>query len=316
MRKIVDLHCDTISALVKKQESLNNNSCHFDLTRAKKSGICIQFFALFSRPDDSNAVLRQILKQIEKYYREISLNQQDIYPLSEYKDVLLPANINKIGCILHLEGAEALGSDIELINIFYRLGLRSIGLTWNYRNMMADGIHEGNNDGGISNNGRQLLKELSKLGIILDLAHLGERSFFEAVEYYDKPLIVSHANVRNLCSHSRNLSNEQLKALQKNGGVVGVTAVKDFVGGNEATMENLIDHIVYISELIGSQHAALGSDFDGADHMVMSGIEDYQNLDYLLEKRGFTAEERENILSGNALRIIEAILCKEQPDVI
>jgi len=92
-----------------------------------------------------------------------------------------------------------------------------------------------------------------------------------------------------------------------NGGVVGVTAVKDFVGSHENAYD-LIDHIVYISELIGSDHVALGSDFDGADHMVLSGVEEYQNLGGLLERRGFTPGETENILSGNALRVMKAIL--------
>ncbi|HPF43410.1 MAG TPA: dipeptidase [Syntrophomonadaceae bacterium] len=307
MGKIVDLHCDTISLLAKTKESLKNNGGHFDLLRAKRAGIGVQFFALFCLPRDNEDTLREILKQSEKYYCELSLNQEEVYPLMQYEDILLPVNQDKIACLLHLEGAEALGSDVELIHVLYRLGLRSIGLTWNYRNLMADGVLAGDQDSGISKKGRQLLEEISELGMILDLAHLGEKGFFEAVEYYDKPLIVSHANARHLCPHRRNLSNEQLKALQMNGGVVGVTAVKDFVGSHENAYD-LIDHIVYISELIGSDHVALGSDFDGADHMVLSGVEEYQNLGGLLERRGFTPGETENILSGNALRVMKAIL--------
>ncbi len=307
MVKIADLHCDTIARIAKTQGSLNSNNGHFDLTRAEQSGICLQFFALFVLPDDSNAVLRQILKLVQKYHHEINLNQSTVYPLLKYTDVLQAENHDKIGGLLHLEGAEALGNDVELIHVLYQLGLRSIGLTWNYRNMMADGVNEGDKDGGLSVNGRQLLDELQRLGIILDLAHLGERSYFEALEYYSKPLIVSHANARALCKHRRNLSDGQLKALQTNGGVIGVTAVKDFVGDHDG-IEGLIDHIVYISELIGSEHVALGSDFDGADHMVIDGVERYQNLDFRLGKRGFAPVEIEKILSGNVLRVIEAIL--------
>lgn len=308
MRKIVDLHCDTISALLEKQEPINNNSCHFDISRAKQGGLAIQFFALFTRPDDSNAVLRQILKQIEKYYREISLSSEELYQILEFNDILLEANQNKIGCLLHLEGAEALGSDVELIRIFYCLGLRSIGLTWNYRNLMADGVNEGASAGGLSKKGRQLIRELSNLGIILDLAHLSEKSFYEAIEFYDKPLIVSHANARNLCAHRRNLSDDQLKAVQANDGVVGVTGVKDFVSANDATIIDLIDHIIYITDLIGSRHVALGSDFDGADHMVMTGIDDYRHWENLLQKKGFSPAEIDSILYSNALRILKAIL--------
>ena len=177
MQRIIDLHCDTISALMVKQEPLARNSCHFDLDRAKKAGIDIQFFGLFSMPDDNTAVLRRILKQIEKYDRENSLNKKELYSLLAFKDTLSPANKNKMGCLLHLEGAEALGNDVELIHVLYRLGLRSLGLTWNYRNMMAEGVSEGSHGAGLSNLGRRLLKEMQGLGIILDLAHLGKKAF-------------------------------------------------------------------------------------------------------------------------------------------
>ena len=306
--KKADLHCDTISALLEKQEPIKNNSCHFDISRAKQGDIAIQFFALFTKPDDSNAVLRQILKQIEKYQREISLNSDELYQILEFKDILAEANQNKIGCLLHMEGAEALGGDVELIKIFYMLGLRSIGLTWNYRNLLADGVSEGTNAGGLSKKGRKLIREMSNLGIILDLAHLGEKSFYEAIEYYKKPLIVSHANARHLCNHRRNLSDEQLKALQANDGIIGVTGVNDFIKENDATIEDLVDHIVYITDLIGSRHVALGSDFDGADHMVMAGIDGYRNWESLLQKRGFSSADINNILFGNALRILKATL--------
>ena len=307
MKKIIDLHCDTISFIAENWGSLRTNSAHFDLVRAGQTGICLQFFALFTPPDDSNAVLRRILKMVQKYHQEMSLNRDLVYPLLEFNDMLTAENQDKIGCLLHLEGAEALGHDVELLQVLYLLGLRSIGLTWNYRNMMADGVSEGNADGGLSSKGRQLLDEMSRLGVILDLAHLGERSYFDALEHYNKPLIVSHANAAGLCPHRRNLSDDQLAALQQNGGIIGVTAVKDFIGEKDG-IEGLIDHIAYISDLIGCQHVALGSDFDGADNMVLRGVEGYQNLDERLEKRGFKPGEIENILWGNAVRILKAIL--------
>ena len=307
MKKIIDLHCDTISFIAENRGSLRTNSAHFDLVRAGQSGICLQFFALFTLPDDSNAVLRQILKMVQKYHQEMSLNRDLVYPLLEFDDMLTAENHYKTGCLLHLEGSEALGHDVELLQVLYLLGLRSVGLTWNYRNMMADGVSEGKADGGLSSKGRQLLDEMSRLGVILDLAHLGERSYFEALEYYNKPLIVSHANAAGLCPHRRNLSDDQLAALQENGGIIGVTAVKDFIGEKDG-IEGLIDHIVYISDLIGCEHVALGSDFDGADNMVLRGVEEYQNLDERLEKRGFKPGEIENILWGNAVRILKSIL--------
>ncbi|NLB51575.1 MAG: membrane dipeptidase [Syntrophomonadaceae bacterium] len=307
--KKADLHCDTISLLLTRQENLKNNSCHFDISRARQAEIAIQVFALFSKPDDSNQVLRQILKQMEKYFREIEDNRDSLYTILNFDDINSPVNYSKIGCLLHLEGAEALGSDIELLQIFYQLGLRSIGLTWNYRNRMADGVGEGAYAGGLTRLGRQLIKEINSLGMILDLAHAGEKSFYEALELYGKPLMVSHANARTLCSHFRNLSDDQLKTVQAYDGLVGVTGVSDFVRDDGiAAMEDLTDHIVYIADLIGTRHIALGSDFDGADHMVMSGIEDYRHLEDLLHQRGFSAIEIENILYYNFQRLLKVTL--------
>lgn len=307
MRK-ADLHCDTISLLLEKQEKLYSNSGHFDILRARQAGLAIQVFALFCKPDGTDRVLRQILKQIDIYYREVENNQNELYNILEFSDIVT-AQSGQIGCLLHLEGAEALGRDIELVHIFHQLGLRSMGLTWNYRNMMADGVGEGIDAGGLSKWGRLLIREMQSLNIILDLAHLAERGFYEALEIYERPLMVSHANARALCGHWRNLSDEQLKALKANDSLVGVTAVSDFVRSDgQANVEDLVDHMVYIADLIGTRHIALGSDFDGADDMVMTGIGDYRQWEEILPGRGFTALETEDILYNNVLRLFKTVL--------
>ncbi len=307
--KIVDLHCDTISCLNASGASLLRNEAQFDLERAKLANCCLQVFALFTMPTDSNTALRQILKQADKFLAEIASNHLYAYHLQSSDELTKPENINKLACVLHLEGAECLGTDVEILRLLYKLGLRSMGLTWNHRNLLADGVGEGENAGGLSIKGKAIVEEMSHLGIMLDLAHIAPRSFYEALAYYSKPILVTHANAQSLCSHRRNLDDAQLRALAEHGGVIGITQVADFVKeGAAAQLADMLDHIVYIADLIGVEHIALGSDFDGADNMVIPRVEGYAELPACLANRGFSNQEIELILSENALSLIRQVI--------
>ncbi|MBC7076638.1 MAG: dipeptidase [Syntrophomonadaceae bacterium] len=305
---IVDLHCDTISRLCNTGESLWENTGHFDIKRAVKSNMAVQFFSLFAMPSDWNTALRQILKQLDRFYQEFELNSDYLYLLKKYSDIEKSENKKKIGCVLHLEGAEALGTDMEILRLLHLLGLRSLGLTWNARNQFADGVGEGDEAGGLSLKGREILQEMSRMKIMLDLSHISRKAFFEALEHYDKPVIASHSNARTVCDHRRNLDDTQLRALAAHGGVIGVNQVSYFISENEGTLDDIVRHIAYIADLIGIEHVALGSDFDGAESTIMKGVEDYLVWEELLERKGFSRQEIEMVLGGNAFRVMEAVL--------
>lgn len=306
--KVIDLHCDTIAAIYEKNESLFANTGQYDMVRALKAGIIVQFFAMFTMPTDRNTALRNVFKLADKFFMELDMNSQVLYHLQKYDDLLKVSSQGKIGGILHLEGAEALGTDLEILRGLYRLGLRSIGLTWNNRNLLADGVDEDPGGGGLSRKGKEIIKEMDRLGIILDLAHISEKSFYEALACYNQPIMVTHANARKLCAHSRNLTDQQLLALAEHGGVVGITQVGEFVKESTASLDDMIDHIVYAADLIGVEHVALGSDFDGADDMVISDVKGYKILPECLQKRGFTKDEIEMILYRNTLAILKQVL--------
>lgn len=306
--KIVDLHCDTLSAIYEKNEGLFENTGHLDIERALQSNIGVQFFAMFTMPADSNVALREILKQLDKFYVEFEKNSEKLYIVKKYKDIESNLDKNKIACVLHLEGGEALGNDIEILRILYRLGLRSLGLTWNHRNMLADGVGEGERAGGLSEMGRKVIEAMNTMGMVLDLSHISERAFYDSLEFYNKPVIVTHANARALCNHRRNLNDRQLKALAENGGLIGINQVSDFVKQSDSSIDDLINHIIYIGELIGIEHIALGSDFDGADDIVMGGVQDYIKWEEILSLRGLSRQEIEMILAGNALRVLKEVI--------
>jgi len=306
--QIVDLHCDTISHLSSSGGSLLHNEAQYDLERAQAANLCLQFFALFTKPADSNIALRNILKQTEKFLHEMESFPDSCYHLTSSKELQEPSNLNRLACILHLEGAECLGDDIEILYLLHRWGLRSLGLTWNNRNLLADGAGEGQNAGGLSRKGREVVTEMGKMGIMLDLSHISKKSFYDALELYTPPALVTHANVQALCPHWRNLDDNQLRELANHGGIVGITQVADFVKEGHASLNDMIDHIAYIADLIGVEHVALGSDFDGADNMVIPNVEGYAALPEILLGRGFTQHETRLICSENALGVIKSVL--------
>lgn len=306
--KIVDLHCDTISWLKENDETLLHNHAQYDLERAQKSGMYLQLFAMFTRPAEPNIALRAILKQVEKFHAELQANQESMYGLRKYQDLYQPDNQGKLAAVLHLEGGECLGNDLDILRLLHRMGLRSMGLTWNNRNQLADGAGEGDAGGGLSMLGRKVVAEMERLGMLLDLSHIAVKSFYDALDYYRQPVLVSHANVYALCKHWRNLNDDQLKALRDHGGVIGITQVADFVSETRPNLDTMIDHIVYIAELIGIEHVALGSDFDGADHMVINDVAGYSCLPEHLTKRGFSNQEIDMILHQNALSVLQKVL--------
>lgn len=306
--RIVDLHCDTVSYLHENGGSLLCNQGQYDLERAQAAGMYLQFFAMFTRPAEPGAALRQIIMQLETFHRQLEEHSQLLYNLKSYQDLHEPGRQSKLAALLHLEGAECLGNDLEILYYLYRAGLRSIGLTWNYRNQFADGVSEGEAGGGLSKIGRKLVGEMERLGMLLDLAHVSVKSFHDALSYYNKPILVSHANAYALCKSRRNLNDEQLRALQAHGGLVGITQVADFVHEDNPNVATMIDHMVYIAELIGVEYVALGSDFDGADNMVIKDVAGYSCLPEHMQKRGFTDQEINMILHKNALSVLEQVL--------
>lgn len=306
--KIADLHCDIITYLCKVNESLYKNQAQFDIERATAAGVSIQFMAMFTMPGDPNLCLRQILKQLEKFNQEMEAHAAYAYHLLGSDQLDSIEDSHKLACILHLEGADCIGTDLEILRFLYRCGLRSMGLTWNHRNLLADGGGEGQQAGGLSRKGREVVLEMDRLGMMLDLSHISYPSFFEAMELYTKPVLVTHANARSLCPHWRNLDDHQLRLLGEHEGIIGINQVSDFVKEEGAGIDDFLEHIIYIANLIGVEHVALGSDFDGADKMVIGDVKGYVELPELLRGKGFTAPEIEKILYTNALQVIKKII--------
>ncbi len=280
------------------------------MPRLIKGGVDLQVFAVYQEQKyKPGGVLKRALKLIY-YLRNEIRNNENITLVKEYKNIFEAKCNNQLGVLISLEGADALEGDIYLLDIFYELGVRILGLTWNNRNFLADGVGEEDTGGGLTKLGKKAIKMCNDKKIILDLAHLSNKGFKDVLSLTTKPVIVSHANCRRLCSNIRNLSDDQLKSIRDNNGVIGLTFCPNFIKDEEATLEDLLDHFVYIVDLIGIDYIGLGSDFDGIKSTLPSlgSVDFLPNLTESLFKKGFTKSEIKKILGENFLRVFNSTL--------
>jgi len=256
------------------------------------------------------------LQMIELLYKieEDSLGQFQVVTSSSELDHCLENNI--MAAVLHLEGAEPIQPNLENFDFFYEKGMRSLGITWSRPNKFGHGVPfaypTGPDTGpGLTTAGKELVKTCNKMGVMIDLAHLNEQGFWDVAGMTSQPLISTHTAAYSLIPKTRNLTDDQLKAVQESNGVVGIIfSVNDLDGDirpkDDAPMSTIIDHIRYIADLIGVDHVAFGSDFDGTKiPSELGDVSGYPKLVALLDGAGFSKKEQKKICSQNWIRVLK-----------
>ena len=305
-----DAHCDTITLSMKKNENIFKNSYHIDIKRMMESGLNhLQFFSIFY---DSMLVedIYQSVNQAISYFKEqVNIYSNDITLCCNYKDILTAFSDSKISSFLTIEGGEAIKDDLSLINYFYDQGVRSICLTWNHKNNIGSGVYS-DFDENITPFGVDVIKRMNDLGMIVDVSHLSEKSFWDVISHSSQPIIASHSNSKKICPHIRNLSNEQILGIKKTGGFIGINLYPCFLAINcEAGILDIIKHIEHIAGIAGEDILGMGCDFDGVDCLPhnINGIEDVNILIDELFKLNYSDDQIKKITGDNLLRIIERI---------
>lgn len=309
---VVDAHCDTLTAMLEQNRRMGEPSGlgQLDLPRLKAGGVKVQFFAAFIAPEFKKTAVRRALDLIDLFYREIDANKQEIQHVKNLPEVEEAIASDKIAALLSVEGGEALEGSTGVLRILYRLGVRSLTLTWNGRNELGEGVGEKETGAGLTPFGVAVVRELNRLGMLVDVSHLSEKGFWDVLRVSGQPVIASHSNCRALCEHPRNLSDEQIRVLAERGGVMGITFVPAFLGGEKPAVKEVLDHIEHAVAIGGVECVGLGSDFDGTGDLP-SGLEDcskYPELTKGLIERGYGENEIKKILGGNFLRVIGQVL--------
>ncbi|HUT15187.1 MAG TPA: dipeptidase [Anaerolineae bacterium] len=313
---VFDGHCDTLLAALDGERKLGERSSegHVDLPRLHEGGVTAQVFAMYVEAEYLPAgASRQTLRMLDVLFGELEANADSFVLATGAGDIEKAKTAGQVAAVIGMEGAEALEGDLGLLRVFHRLGLRLLTVAWSRRNQAADGVSESRTGGGLTTFGEQLVRECNRLGIILDISHLAAAGVRDVLELSTRPVIASHSNAYALCSHPRNLTDEQLDALAKKGGVVGVTFVPAFIAeeGKGANLDKLLDHIDHIVGVIGTDHVGLGSDFDGLGPRAPEGLEDVTCLPGItagLIGRGYSAEDVRNILGGNLMRVFRQVV--------
>lgn len=319
---VVDTHCDTLlrvagrgSMFGRQQEPYRlgdrHEEGHIDLPRLQEGGVDVQFFAAYIepiyKPDRS---LKRTMQLFDAFFTELEANPEQMMLAKTAADIDAAKAQGKVAAVMAIEGGEALEGDLGVLRILHRLGVRAIGLTWNERNDIADGAGDNRSGGGLSEFGAKVIAEMNRLGILVDVSHLSDPGFFDVIQLSQQPIIASHSNARAVCDHRRNLTDEQIKALAKNGGVMGMNFCAPFVKADgKPVLEDLIDHIDHIVQLVGPEHVGLGSDFDGIS-AAPKELTDATKIPLITEalvKRGYGEDHIRLILGGNYLRIFRQV---------
>jgi membrane dipeptidase len=271
---------------------------------------------------------RRGLGVAEVFHREVEATE-GLEAATTAADVRTGADSDAVTLILGMEGAEPLSGDLTVLDAFYRLGLRVLGLTHSRRNMAADGSFyqptRSGTPGGLSAFGVDVLDRCNDLGIVVDVSHLNEPGFWDVVEFADRPFVASHSNCRALHDHPRNLTDEQIRAVADSGGVVGVNALQLFLHGTDPDLSTVVEHVRHAVDVAGIDHVGFGFDFydynldylspvvaerkiDVSAATGLTGDADVSSLAAALLEVGFEPEAVRKLLKSNFVRVFETVL--------
>jgi membrane dipeptidase len=313
---ICDCHCDTLTELYNKNASLYENEQHFDIKRQIALGGGLQFCAIYVPTEvfRYQGGLRYTLCLLDKYNQEIKKLHENGIDVLQVRTAEDAGNVlkHKAATLLAIEEGGAIDSSLEALRCLYELGVRAMTLTWSNRNDIADGINEEATGSGLTLFGKQVVAEMNRLGMLVDVSHISTAGFWSVIETSTKPIIATHSNAKSLCSHPRNLNDEQIKALAQNGGLAGITFAGQFLeeDWSNACIESVYKHIDYMLNLIGNDdHIGFGSDFDGISHPPynIQGVQDYKPLIEYLSKY-YSDETINKITHQNVINLLQKVL--------
>ncbi len=309
---VFDLHCDTSLALLgndlKGDANLFHNNLQIDLSRACKLSGYTQCFACFTTTDMEKwygvSPVVVFEKEMDAIARELAVCHQYIRQAYTAEDVKKNIAEGKMSAILSIEGPAGIDFDPMLLEDLYKIGFRITTLGWNEKNPLTGSNMTG---GGLTDQGREYVKQAQNLGMVIDVSHISDEGFYDIMDITEKPVIASHSNSRTVWNHGRNLTDDMFLQICKTGGVCGINLYTEFLG-DHPTLDTVCDHIFHFMDLDPTgKHISLGGDLDGCDTLPegFAGIQDYPALANQLINRGLDEYTVGDIFWNNALGVIE-----------
>lgn len=312
--KLLDLHCDTILRCVDEengQYGLGCNPFYIDIEKLKRAEAVGQFFAVYVDLKKYPDRLERCLALVDRFYLELSENSEAIRIASNYQELEHNMAQGKLSAFLCIEEGGAIQGKLENLRAFYRLGVRLITLTWNYPNEIGYPNFEWTYaDKGLTAFGEEVVREMNRLGMLIDVSHLSDQGFYDVARLSNQPFVASHSDARALVNNPRNLTNDMIRILAEKGGVTGINFECTFLGDSETgTIGDIVRHVKHIRKVGGVEVLAIGTDFDGTMNPVeMTDIGQMDRLVEELRKEGFSEGELEKIFYKNAIRVIKDVL--------
>ena len=363
---VADTHNDILLRAMEGEDILSNHpDAQSDLEKFKLGGVDLQVFSVWVSPNEfeESEYFQKADNMITKLEFLCSRVPDKWRLIKTYQDINYNQKRNIMSCMIGVEGGHVIGDDITKVKYFYDRGMRYLGLTWNNSNSIASSAKDEFENisvlkkVGLTDFGREVIRECNRLGVMIDISHAGENTFWDVIDLTSKPIIASHSSVYALCPHYRNLKDEQITAIGENGGVVFVNFYPGYIDSTfldkaqlihmkyelerqvlaekydttsnaywyaeskllkheksriVPSINDVIKHIKYISDLVGVEHVGIGSDYDGVDIMP-TGLEDVTKLPFLTKKlldNGFTIRQVRKILGGNFKRIFKEVCNK------
>ncbi|MGY9047594.1 MAG: dipeptidase [Rhodobacterales bacterium] len=301
---------------------------HIDLPRARKGGLAGGLCAIYvpservlddqgNWPTPSREEALDVTTSMAALLTRIEADSQGALSICRTAaDIRAALARDSFAAVMHLEGAEAIGADLDLLYLLHAAGLRTLGPVWSRPNIFAFGVpfrhpHSPDIGPGLSGHGKALVRTCNELKIMVDLSHLNDAGFWDVARISDAPLVASHSNVHAICAHSRNVTDAQLDAIRDTGGLVGINFGVKFLTPDsrldlDMDLSQMVRHVDYIVDRIGIDHVAFGSDFDGT--MIPAALRDCRDLPKLtqaLRSAGYDAAALNKITHENWIRVLE-----------
>ncbi len=308
--RVFDLHCDTVYQGVTKGWDLKKNKGAVDLGKLEKGAYLAQTFALWTPPMGGWTYLEKLDHKFETWMTQ---NDGEIGLATTGQEILDRDAEGRIAAVLSIEGLRPLSGDPEKIRLLHKWGVRILGLTWWKSNDFAGSSTDPDEQKrtGLTQQGRRAVALANELGMVIDVSHASEEVVREVAELSEDPFFATHSCARALKDHDRNLTDEMLKLIASRGGVVGVNTYVGFLSDDPAgsvKRGTYVDHVMHMVDVMGVDHVAVGSDFDGAKPpMGLKHAGQMQLLARDLLDEGLGQQDVDKIMYLNALRVFTQV---------